>query len=251
MKKEVTIGSDIYKLADGCFCYSGKEELMYQELNSVDVLTFHGIDSTVYSINVDKGHGYLRLSGHEYFVGGWIEIGTKFIWKVTDDMLLTVPEGTYNVVVSAEGTMVDRRVPIKKGLETVLDLPKEGMVLFSLNPADTTLYIDGEKADTSAAISLTYGLHQLMCTCEGYVTLTRYLSVGEENAGVSITLEKEKTETKPDVSGNTSVSGNGSDVSGNSSTGSSQGDVSGNSSSGPNVTMVSYYRVYINAPQSA
>ena len=258
VKKEVTIGSDIYKLADDCFCYSGKEELMYQELNSVDVLTFHGIDSTVYSINVDKGHGYLRLSGHEYFVGGWIEIGTKFIWKVTDDMLLTVPEGTYNVVVSAEGTMVDRSVTIKKGLETVLDLsdvvpevPKEGLVLFSLNPADATLYIDGEKADTSAAISLTYGLHQLMCTCEGYVTLTRYLSVGEENAGVSITLEKEKTETKPDVSGNTSVSGNGSDVSGNSSTGSSQGDVSGNSSSEPNVTMVSYYRVYINAPAGA
>ena len=254
VKKEVTIGSDIYKIADDCFCYSGKEELMYQELNSVDVLTFHGIDSTVYSINVDKGHGYLRLSGHEYFVGGWIEIGTKFIWKVTDDMLLTVPEGTYNVVVSAEGTMVDRSVTIKKGLETVLDLsdvvpevPKEGLVLFSLTPSDATLFIDGEKVDTSSAISLTYGLHQLMCSCDGYVTITRYLSVGEENAGVGITLEKEKPASQTDVSGNTSdVSGNSSDVSGNSS-----GDVSGNSSSGQNVTTASYYRVFINAPAGA
>ncbi len=250
VKKEVTIGSDIYKLADDCFCYSGREELLYQELNSVDVLTFHGIDSTVYSINVDKGHGYLRLSGHEYFVGGWIEVGTKFIWKVTDDMLLTVPEGTYNVVVSADGTMVDRSVTIKKGLETVLDLsdvvpevPKEGLVLFSLNPSDATLYIDGEKADTSKAVSLTYGLHQLMCTCEGYVTLTRYLSVGEENAGISITLEKEKEAS--DVSGNNDVSGNTSS-SGNS----SANDVSGNSS-GQDVTSASYYRVYINAPAGA
>lgn len=251
VKKEVTIGSDIYKLAEDCFCYSGKEELLYQELNSVDVLTFHGIDSTVYSINVDKGHGYLRLSGHEYFVGGWIEIGTKFIWKVTDDMLLTVPEGTYNVAVSADGTMVDRSVTIKRGLETVLDLsdvvpevPKEGLVLFSLTPSDATLYIDGEKADTSQAISLTYGLHQLMCSCDGYVTLTRYLSVGEENAGISITLEKEKTETQTDVSGNSS------DVSGNGTSSGNTTDVSGNSS-GPNVTTVSYYRVYINAPAGA
>ena len=243
VKKEVTIGSDIYKLADDCFCYSGKEELLYQELNSVDVLTFHGIDSTVYSINVDKGHGYLRLSGHEYFVGGWIEVGTKFIWKITDDMLLTVPEGTYNVVVSADGTMVDRSVTVKKGLETVLDLsdvvpevPKEGLVLFSLTPSDATLYIDGEKADTSQAISLTYGLHQLMCTCDGYVTLTRYLSVGEENAGISITLEKEKTESQTDVSGNTS-----STVTGN----------TDSASAGQDVTSTSYYRVFINAPAGA
>ncbi|MBR7089186.1 MAG: PEGA domain-containing protein [Lachnospiraceae bacterium] len=252
VKKEVTIGSDIYKLADDCFCYSGKEELLYQELNSVDVLTFHGIDSTVYSINVDKGHGYLRLSGHEYFVGGWIEVGTKYIWKITEDMLLTVPEGTYNVVVSADGCMVDRSVTIKKGLETVLDLsdvvpevPKEGLVLFSLTPSDATLYIDGEKADTSQGISLTYGLHQLMCTCDGYVTLTRYLSVGEENAGISITLEKEKTETQTDVSGNNDVSGNSSSQSGG-----SANDVSGNSS-GQDVTSTSYYRVYINAPAGA
>ncbi len=251
VKKEVTIGSDIYKIADDCFCYSGKEELLYQELNSVDILTFHGIDSTVYSINVDKGHGYLRLAGHEYFVGGWIEIGTKFIWKVTDDMLLTVPEGTYNVAVSADGTMVDRSVTIKRGLETVLDLsdvvpevPKEGLVLFSLTPSDATLFIDGEKADTSQAISLTYGLHQLMCSCDGYVTLTRYLSVGEENAGISITLEKEKTETQTDVSGNGDVSGN------TSSSTAGTNDVSGNSTE-PNVTMVSYYRVYINAPAGA
>ncbi len=243
VKKEVTIGSDIYKLADDCFCYSGKEELLYQELNSVDVLTFHGIDSTVYSINVDKGHGYLRLSGHEYFVGGWIEVGTKFIWKITDDMLLTVPEGTYNVVVSADGTMVDRSVTVKKGLETVLDLsdvvpevPKEGLVLFSLSPSDATLYIDGEKADTSQAISLTYGLHQLMCTCDGYVTLTRYLSVGEENAGISITLEKEKNESQTDVSGNTS-----STVTGN----------TDSASAGQDVTSTSYYRVFINAPAGA
>ena len=198
IKNEVVLGNDIYKLSPDLFCYSGKEELDYTEINSADVLTFHGIDTTVLSVNVEKGHGYLRLTGHEYFVGGWIEIGTKNIQKITEDMLLTVPEGTYNIVVSGSGMSVDRSITIKRGLETVLDLsdvvpetPKEGLVLFSITPSEATLYIDGEKADTSAAVSLTYGLHQLMCTCEGYQTLTRYLSVGEENAGISITMEKE------------------------------------------------------------
>jgi hypothetical protein len=209
IKNEVTLGNDIYKLSDDLFCYSGKEELDYREINSADVLTFRGIDTTVLSVSVEKGHGYLRLTGHEYFVGGWIEIGTKNIQKITEDMLLTVPEGTYNIVVSGSGMSVDRSVTIKRGLETVMDLsdvvpekPKEGLVLFSITPAEATLYIDGEKADTSSAISLTYGLHQLMCTCDGYQTLTRYLSVGEANAGISITMEKEPE----DVSGNGSSS---------------------------------------------
>ena len=238
IKNEVTLGNDIYKLSDDLFCYSGKEELDYREINSADVLTFRGIDTTVYSVNVEKGHGYLRLSGHEYFVGGWIEIGTKTILKITEDMLLTVPEGTYNIVVSGSGMSVDRSITIKRGLETVLDLsdvvpetPKEGLVLFSVTPSEATLFIDGEKVDTSAAVSLTYGLHQLMCTCDGYRTLTRYLSVGEENAGISITMEKEPD----DVSGNgASTSAQGTDTSAG-----SQQATTGNS------------RVYINAPTGA
>ena len=237
IKNEVTLGNDIYKLSDDLFCYSGKEELDYREINSADVLTFRGIDTTVYSVSVEKGHGYLRLSGHEYFVGGWIEIGTKNIQKITEDMLLTVPEGTYNIVVSGSGMSVDRSVTIKRGLETILDLsdvvpetPKEGLVLFSITPADATLYIDGEKVDTSSAVSLTYGLHQLMCTCDGYQTLTRYLSVGEESAGISITMEKETED----------VSGNG-----------SSSDVSGNGTSTVQTTTTANNRVYINAPTGA
>ncbi len=239
VRHEVTIGSEIYKLSDSLFCYSGKEQLLYQELNSVDVLTFHGIDTTVLSINVDKGHGYLRLTGQEYFVGGWIEIGTKFIQKITEDMLLTVPEGTYNIALSGSGMTVDRVVTIKKGLETVLDLsdivpetPKEGTVLFSLTPADAILYIDGEKTDISSPVSLTYGLHQLMATCDGYQTLTRYLSVGEESAGISITMEKETS----DVSGNDAASA---------ASQSSSGQANDQATTG------TYYKVYINAPAGA
>jgi hypothetical protein len=115
----------------------------------------------------------------------------------------------------------------------VPEAPKEGLVLFSLTPSDATLFIDGEKVDTSSGISLTYGLHQLMAECEGYRTLTRYLSVGEENAGISITMEKEDR----------TVSGNDTPA----------------ASEEPHVTIPapddittsSFYKVYINAPAGA
>ena len=262
VKKEVTIGTDIYKISDSVFCYSGREELLYQELNSVDVLSFSGVGTTVYSIVVDKGHGYLRLSGQEYFVDGWIEVGTKYIQKITEEMLLTVPEGTYNIVVSGSGMRVDRSVTIKSGLETVLDLsgiqpekPKEGLVLFSLTPSDATLYIDGEKADTSSGIKLTYGLHQLMCSAEGYKTVTRYLSVGEENAGVSIVLEKESAadtsvQTGPDTGeGDKKDDTDGKDGKDNKDDKDSKDDK--DQAQGPDQTTSSYDKVYINAPAGA
>ncbi len=261
VKKEVTIGTDIYKIDDSVFCYSGKEELMYQELNSVDVLSFTGIGTTVYGIVVNKGHGYLRLSGQEYFVDGWIEVGTKYIQKITEEMLLTVPEGTYNITVSGSGMKVDRSVTIKSGLETVLDLsgiepekPKEGLVLFSLNPADATLFIDGEKADPSAGIKLTYGLHQIMCSCDGYTTVTRYLSVGEESAGISIVLEKEKTgeavsSDDQSTDGNKENSENKDNTDNNNDKDKTETDNA--ASQQTDQTTSSYDKIYVNAPAGA
>ena len=43
------------------------------------------------------------LEGDEYFIGGWIEVGQSIIQPVTEDMLLVVPEGTYDVRISNKG----------------------------------------------------------------------------------------------------------------------------------------------------
>ena len=227
------------------------------------MLSFSGIGTTVYSIVVNKGHGYLRLSGHEYFVDGWIEVGTKYIHKITDEMLLTVPEGTYNIVVSGSGMTVDRSVTIRNGFETVLDLsgiepekPKEGLVLFSLTPSDSTLFIDGEKADPSAGIKLTYGLHQLMCSHDGYVTVTRYLSVGEDSAGISIVLEEEKADSSDsnaenNNTDNSTANNNTENNDTDNNTGGDNTETDKTDNSSPEQTTTSYDKVYINAPAGA
>ena len=56
------------------------------------------------SVTVEKGHGYLRLVNDENFVGGWLEIGQTQIVRITEDMLVvTVPEGSYQVDISYNG----------------------------------------------------------------------------------------------------------------------------------------------------
>jgi hypothetical protein len=223
VKKNVIIGPDTYKISNDAVYLADGAFIQYRDLNTMDNLTFRGVGTTVYSVELSKGHGYLRLKGHEYFVGGLIEVGSKLVTRVTEDMLITMPEGTYSVMISNGGTTVDRSVLIRRGEETKLDLsdvvieaPKTGMVLFSLSPSNAELYIDGEKTDASQAVVLTYGMHQLICRAEGYKSVTKYFTVGQDSAGLNITLEEGEGESTSD-----------------------------------DTTSTTYYKVYIDAPEGA
>ena len=111
----VTIGNDVYKITGQTKIFSEGEEIDLMDLNEVDVLDFYGIDTTVVSIVVEKGHGYLRLSGDENFIGGWIEVGQNQIRQITEDMLLVVPEGSYEVQFSTAGGGGTKNVNIEIG----------------------------------------------------------------------------------------------------------------------------------------
>ena len=97
VRHEVSIGGETYKLSKDTQYFSQGHSIEEIDLNPSDILTFHGIDSTVLSVIVEKGHGYLRLVNDENFVGGWLEIGQTQIVRITEDMLVTVPEGSYQV----------------------------------------------------------------------------------------------------------------------------------------------------------
>ncbi len=193
---EVTIGEDVYKLTDDTIYLSQGMRIEAMELNPVDVLTFKGIGSSILSIQVEKGHGYLRLQNEEKFIDGYMEIGQSSIRRIAEDMLLTVPEGHYQVKVSKRGGGGTKEVTIRRGEEATLDIGdlevpevEYGTIVFTLEPAQAKLYIDGEKADPSAPVNLEYGIHQLMVRANGYQTMTTYIKVAQPSGGLDITLD--------------------------------------------------------------
>lgn len=231
LRGEVTIGEMVYKLTKNTQYLSAGRTIEEMDLNAADVLSFQGIDSQVLSISVEKGHGYLRLENDENFVGGWIEIGQTQIRQITEDMLLVVPEGSYQVNISHKGGGGTKSVVINRNEETSLDIgdleipePQKGTVIFSISPSSAALYIDGTEADASQPASLEYGIHQLIVKAEGYKSITQYIRVGQASAGVNIVLEPVKE---------------------------GEEDQSGVSVSGGNVTDVSstYYKVHVEAPE--
>lgn len=169
------------------------------DINQQDILQIRGIDHNIYSIIIDEGHGYLRLVNDEYFIGGWIEVGQKIIQKIEDNMLLVVPEGSYEVYLSHSGIEGVKEIKITRNKETTLDvgdlkkddLVKYGNLIFTVEPSTAETYIDGKKVDISRVVKVEYGLHQIMVKAEGYETVIQYIRVNENNANVSITLDEE------------------------------------------------------------
>lgn len=126
VRHEVSIGGETYKLSKDTQYFSQGHSIEEIDLNPSDILTFHGIDSTVLSVVVEKGHGYLRLVNDENFVGGWLEIGQTQIVRITEDMLVTVPEGSYQVDISCSGGGGTKYVVINRNEETTLDIGRSG-----------------------------------------------------------------------------------------------------------------------------
>lgn len=227
-----------YNLHENCLVLSQGKTIQLEEIHPTDRLKIVAADHKIYGITIEKGHGYVRLSGHEAFVGGWIEVGQAVITEVSEEMLLVVPEGSYTLYISHDGVAGSKEVVVKRGEEALVDvadlqtekIKKTGKIIFTITPTDAELYIDGELTDYSSEVELDYGIHQIRIKAEGYGTLKQYIKVGEPTATLNIKLEEAKEGEEDEAE-------------------EEEESVSGNSVS--NVTSPSDYRVYIDAPVGA
>ena len=197
INKTASIGSATYSLPDDVVVLSNGKRAEVMDIVAQDVISVRGIDHKIYSINVEKGHGYLRLKNDQALIGGWIEVGNAVIKEIAEDMLLVVPEGSYQVVLSNNGASCIKDVIIERDKEVVLDVgdleivqDKTGMILISVTPDNAKVKIDGKEVDISQAIELPYGIHQVRLEASGYDSLTKYIQVGSEYAKISFTLEE-------------------------------------------------------------
>ncbi len=111
-------------------------------------------------------------------------------------MLLVVPEGSYQVLISNTGYGGTKDVVIEKNKETVMDVAdlkgedvKNGSIVFTVAPEDAVLYLDGKQTDYSEKIDLEYGIHQMIWKATGYQTISQYIKVGQELANIDIQME--------------------------------------------------------------
>lgn len=203
----LAVGSDVYEIGSDVRVFSDGEQIALDQILNQDILTFRGMGREIVSIVVDNGHGYLDLQNEEELVGGWIEVGQSVIQQISQDMLLTVPEGSYSVRLTANGVEETRQITILRNQETELDLgdievpkPVNGRVAFAVSPEDADVLVDGVTVDPAYTVLLPFGLHQITAMASGYDSASEYFEVEGEQTTVRLSLTPEKE--KNTVSGN-------------------------------------------------
>lgn len=266
LNSTASIGDRTYALTEGVRVFSQGENTDLMSIVSGDSISVSGIGYDIYSIRVETGHGYVRLSNESSLIGGWIEIGNTVISQVSEDMLIPVPEGEYSVKMYNKYSSVSQDILVERNQEVILDCsdivaPKDvyGSILFHVSPENAKLYLDGEEKNILSAVKATYGIHQIEVSASGYDTLTKYINVGTELSDITVRLDetREIDVNENDTSGDSNITVNNPTVSSNT-TGNqsntnkniSSNTTSGNTLSGNKVVNAnSGNRVYIYYPE--
>lgn len=203
-----SIGDETYNMSSNVRFYSDGEAIEGDQIIQQDVLTFRGKGSTIMSVVVNQGHGYLKLENDQAVIGGWIEVGQTIISQIAPDMLFVVPEGNYTVRFSGTGVEEIREVTIERNKETLLDLgdieipqPEKGLVTIRVTPESAQVFIDENKVETAYPLRLPVGLHQITAKASGYNTVSQYFQVDGDNITVKLDLDEQKTVSGNGISG--------------------------------------------------
>ena len=206
-KGTLETGSETLHISNQTRVFSEGREIGINEILNLDTVAVRGIGHDVSSIVIEKGHGYLSLKDADALLGGWIEVGQAVISQITQEMLLTVPEGSYQVRLTAGDVDETREVTIKRNEENVLDLgdielkvPVNGQVSLVISPSTATVRIDDVTVNAAYAVRLPFGIHQITASADGYDTVSEYFEVTGENTRVKLTLGR--AAEKDTVSGN-------------------------------------------------
>ena len=201
----ITIAKRKYQFDEQIVITDGKKLIGAIDLNQKDELTAKGIGSYIYSLRVTKGHGHIRITGEDAFIGGTIEIGYGIILPVKKDMLIVAREGSYRVVLENKGLKATKDIKLFRDEEIVLDFSKYkpveeeiGYVDFEIEPEGADLYIDEKLINYTEPVKLDYGEYTVRVAMTGYEDFTGVLSIAETTSTVHISLAEQLLEELED-----------------------------------------------------
>lgn len=211
--KRITVDNVHYAYTDDVIVYSDGKYITPMEITGNDRVTFRGVRGQVYSLVVTRGHGYIKPTNYEELAGGTLIIDGESILDISDNMLLTVPEGTQKLTMANRTYTATATAEVERGQVVTLDMSRYienrkdiARVEFKIEPAGAELYIDGVETTYKKAVLLRYGTHTVQVVLEGYTDYIGTLTVREPNPTVSISLSKETAEISSDEDSSTKSS---------------------------------------------
>ena len=214
---EINMNRGVFRLSDGTNLHITEHTAVFknglkvkaEDISKSDTLVVRSVGHELYSIVISSGYGHLRIKGTQFFSGGWVQIA-GMIRPVADDssMLLDVPEGEYELIVTYKGRGGSKNVVINRGKESVIDvsdmkedLVKTGELVFTIRPIDALakVKIDGKEVDHLSPVTLEYGVYMMEVSAPGYAAIKERISVGSDVSNIDIELQQSETEENKDT----------------------------------------------------
>lgn len=198
---KISVGNTVYNLSEDAVIMSGDDALFASEIVSVDKISVYGKDKTVYAIIVESGHGYIELKGTDAFLDGYVTYADN-VSKVSMNMVITAPEGEYDLVLQKDGQTATKHISLNRGDITTVDFSdyvapevKTGSVKLDIQPESAILMVDGVIKDHSKTFNLAYGVHTVTIIADGYDTYSAKMVIGSSYFNKSIELVQQSTQS--------------------------------------------------------
>lgn len=192
-RQKATYNGSSCSVAPHVSAYDDEGRIDILEISKEDMLTLHFYGDKLVSVVVELGHGYVRLTNQDTYIGGMVEIGYNVIVPVSSDMLLEVREGTYTLRINRDGySQSKENVVVFKGKQTSVDLfdiaVPTGTATFDITPGGASLYVNGVLS--SHAYTDLYGDYSVRIEAEGYKTFRGSFKINEPLKVFKINLTK-------------------------------------------------------------
>lgn len=204
--KSIELAGKLYKYSDAVFLTGSKGTIDFSELDAKDQITARGVNGKLCSIVVEKAHGFLVLENYDTYIGGSVFVG-KESFPVEAVMKLSIPEGTYEMVISKGNHSGSKKIVISPYEETKVNLSdiqilpnKTGVVQMKVSVEGAKVLIDGKSVDIKEEIALSYGKHQIKITKEGYENFNDTLTIDTPYIIYRVDLAEKDKEQKASTS---------------------------------------------------
>lgn len=213
-ESKINIKGETYLYTSSLVLTDEGKSISLEELTDQDTVTARGYKAKIYSLTVERGHGYVSLSHYDTYIGGMVAIG-NVIQPVTKNMLLTVPEGEYELQIDKDGKMGTKPIVVEKDKETAVDLTnvqiiasKRGVIHFVCDPSDVTITIDGVDHKNQTDFKLDYGPHMISVSAVDYKSFNGTITLKVPYMNLNCSLVKLKSDDASSAETSTSKDDN-------------------------------------------
>ena len=199
------IGKSKYSCDDGVNVFSGDRIISVSELCYEDQLIVRGYKTKIVSIVVDKGHGYVSLTGDSLFLGGYIDIGNRVVKVIEKDMIVIVREGDYKVEVVNGKYRASKNITVDRDGRTYVDFSDiqpivnaTGNLKIDIDVENAMVYVDGNQVNHKEVLTLNVGKHTVKAIAPGYEERSVRVDVisGYQEVAISLTSSETQSASK-------------------------------------------------------